>query len=182
MKSMVAPTLAVFLSVTFAGQVQASWMDGIGNFFRGSGNSDDKAAQQAEETAADPATAKESFTEQAVPAQASSEPVRRPAAASAANTLVGSWELSGVSNGKSLGSLSADKTYFTIKLSEPAMDMRIAYTQAPNGDFTCTVLDKQVIILEGRFRDADRFDMSVKVKDIGKPEVRTFEVTAKRSR
>lgn len=181
MKLMVAPSLALFLFTALTSQANASWLDGIGTFFRGVGDSVSNTFDREQEGAEEPTPTKEAFVDEAMPAQTSVEPVRRSTSANPNHHLHGDWELFGASDRQTLGTLKADGTFFTINLSEPEMDMRIAYTQAPNGNFTCTVLDKNVIILEGRFQDSDRFDMSVKVKEIGKPEVRAYEVTAQRS-
>lgn len=95
--------------------------------------------------------------------------------------LCGSWTLVSTKDpAKQVGTLSADGKFFTIRLDEPAMDLTATYTQAPTGEFRCTIIDKQVLIVEGRFSDANKIDFGVGVKQLGKPDVTRYEMLAVR--
>lgn len=161
------------LLIALAGPGNASWLDGVGNFFSGIGDrvtgffDDDETVENAEAAPA--------------PQPAPAPPVRT-YNRDANYQLSGDWTLTGAFDRKTLGSLNADGAYFSIKVSDPAMDMRTAYTQAPNGDFVCTVLDKQVIKLEGQFEHSDRINLTIKIKDIGKPQVKSYNLLATRER
>lgn len=162
------------LLITLSGSAGASWLDGVGGFFSDLGN-DVKGffdREPAEEQAAAPQV-------EAAPAPA---PAPRPSQGGTSDhQLHGNWKLVGADDRQPLGSLTADAKYFSINVSEPPIDMRIAYTQASNGDFICTVLDKQVITLEGRFEHSDKIDLNILVKDIGKPAVKTYNLLATRT-
>ena len=100
--------------------------------------------------------------------------------AQAENTLVGKWDLMMANSRDVIGTLSANGRYFTISLKEPKADFTAGYTQAPNGDFRCTVIDNNVLVLEGRFQDRKRFNLGITVKEIGKPETRDWALVAVR--
>ena len=162
------------LLITLSGSAGASWLDGVGGFFSDLGN-DVKGffdREPAEEQAAAPQV-------EAAPAPAPAP--RTSQGGTSDHQLHGNWKLVGADDRQPLGSLKADENYFAINVSEPKMDMRIAYTQASNGDFVCTVLDKQVITLEGRFAHSDRIELDILVKEIGKPAVKTYNLLATRT-
>ena len=96
----------------------------------------------------------------------------------AENSLEGKWELRDSGSRDVVGTLSANGKYFTIDLREPEANFTAGYTQAPNGDFRCTVIDKNVLVLEGRFHDRRSFDLDITVKEIGKPDTRGWGLVA----
>ena len=98
----------------------------------------------------------------------------------AENSLEGKWDLMNSGSRNVVGNLSANGKYFTIALDEPEANFTAGYTQAPNGDFRCTVIDKNVLVLEGRFKDRRSFDLDITVKEIGKPDTRGWELVAVR--
>ena len=96
------------------------------------------------------------------------------------NSLTGKWEIKRTSGSDVIGTLSANGKFFTISLDEPEAKFTAGYSQAPNGDFRCTVIDKNVLVLEGRFRDSESFNLAITVKEIGKPETQDWQLVAVR--
>lgn len=100
--------------------------------------------------------------------------------AQADNSLVGKWRLMANKNDDSIGTLSANGKFFTIALKEPSVNFTAGYTQAPTGEFRCTVIDKNVVIMEGRFKDPSTIDMDITIKEIGKPQTTSWDLVAVR--
>ena len=100
------------------------------------------------------------------------------AAAHADRALEGKWRLVNGKSDDAVGTLSANKKFFTIALDEPDVNFTVGYTQAPSGVFRCTVIDKQVIVMEGRFKNDRSFNMDITVKEIGQPATESWSVVA----
>lgn len=100
--------------------------------------------------------------------------------AHAQNSLKGKWEVMNAHSRDVIGTLSANGKYFTLAIDEPEASFTAGYKQAPNGDFRSTVIDKNVLVIEGRFRDKRSFNLDIRVKEIGKPETRDWELIAVR--
>ena len=100
--------------------------------------------------------------------------------AQAQNSLKGKWEVMHAHSRNVIGTLSANGKFFTLSIEEPEASFTAGYTQAPNGDFRCTVIDKNVLVIEGRFRDKRSVRLDVSVKEIGKPETKDWELLAVR--
>jgi hypothetical protein len=96
----------------------------------------------------------------------------------AENTLVGKWRLVNGNGDNAIGTLSANGKFFTIALEEPSVSFTAGYTQAPTGEFRCTVIDKNVVVMEGRFRNPSTINMDITVKEIGKPEKKSWQLIA----
>ena len=96
----------------------------------------------------------------------------------AENSLVGKWRLVNGKSDDAIGTLSANGKFFTIALQEPSVSFTAGYTQAPSGEFRCTVIDKNVVVMEGRFKDDSTIDMDITVKEIGKPEKKSWDLVA----
>lgn len=94
------------------------------------------------------------------------------------NTLVGKWRLVNGKSDSAIGTLSANGKFFTIALKEPSVSFTAGYTQAPTGEFRCTVIDKNVVVMEGRFKDPGTINMDITVKEIGKPEKKSWQLIA----
>ncbi len=94
--------------------------------------------------------------------------------------LSGNWTISGSGGRDKLGTIKAGTKYFTLKLTDPKVDLRTAYMQADHGEFRCTVLDKNVITMEGRFENKDRIEFHMQIKEIGKPAITRYEMVARR--
>ena len=100
----------------------------------------------------------------------------------AENTLVGKWRLVNGKGSDAIGTLSANGKFFTIALQEPKVSFTAGYTQAPSGEFRCTVIDKNVVVMEGKFKNEHTIDMDITVKEIGKPEKKTWQLVAIRDK
>lgn len=98
--------------------------------------------------------------------------------AHADNTLVGKWRLVNGKSDDAIGTLSANGKFFTIALQEPSVSFTAGYTQAPSGEFRCTVIDKNVVVMEGRFKNERTIDMDITVKEIGKPDKQSWQLVA----
>lgn len=96
----------------------------------------------------------------------------------AENTLVGKWRLVNGNSDSAIGTLSANGKFFTIALKEPSVSFTAGYTQAPSGEFRCTVIDKNVVVMEGRFKNPSTINMDITVKEIGKPEKKSWQLIA----
>ena len=98
------------------------------------------------------------------------------------NTLVGKWKLIDQANKANVGTLSANPKFFTLKLKNPKADFTAGYNQNPNGDFRSTIIDKKVLVMEGRFKDRNTINIDVMVKEIGKPEKTNWTLVAIRDK
>jgi hypothetical protein len=98
------------------------------------------------------------------------------------NTLVGEWRIVNGSSRDDVGTLSATPKFFTLKLTQPKANFTAGYNQNANGDFRSTVIDKNVLVMEGRFQDRNTIKIEVMVKEIGKPEKKNFTLVAHRNK
>jgi len=114
-------------------------------------------------------------------AKAAPAPACVPRAELQGRDLCGKWALVYETNPREQkGTLTANGRYFTIELAEPDINLTAAYTQGENGDFRCTIIDKAVLIMEGAFDGTDRVAFAVNVKELGKPGVVQYPMTAVR--
>lgn len=114
-------------------------------------------------------------------ASAAPAPACQPRAELQGRDLCGKWTLVSETNPRDQkGTLTANGRYFTIELDEPEVNLTAAYTQGENGDFRCTIIDKAVLIMEGAFNGTDRLAFAVNVKELGKPGVVQYAMTAVR--
>lgn len=135
----------------------------------------DEASEASETTAETEEAAKVEETAKAPPPR-----VVAPTGNPADFKLSGNWTISGSNGREKLGTIRAGSKFFTLKLSEPKVDLRTAYMQGDHGGFRCTVLDKQVITMEGRFENKNRIEFHMQIKEIGKPAIKHYEMVALR--
>jgi len=178
--------LALTLALGAAAPVSAEsdWLGNLKSFFSQPVDAGDQPAASESETAPVP-TAKTAAAPAPAPA-AAPKPAPRPQVQQSGNpadfVLAGNWTVTSKKTRDKVGSLTADGKYFTLDIKEPRLDMRSIYQQAANGTFRSTLLDKQVIVIEGNFEHKDRMVMRVDIKDIGKPNVTSYDLSATRDR